>query len=138
MRTLSTLALLLFTTGSAHATTITVTYSGFLNAAFGSGTPGAGETFAGVYSYDDAEPDNDPANPLHGSYIQAVLTHSISFSGGTVRVADIFESVDLTSDFPGYGESDPVESDPITGCVETVIKVLDALKIDKAHIIGNA
>ena len=101
MRALVTIILLLFTAAAANATTITVTYGGFINATFGSGNPGVGETFSGVYTYDDTKPDNDPGNPLHGSYLQAVGTHSISFSGGTVRVADIPTGVDLNLDLGG-------------------------------------
>ncbi len=101
MRLLVTITLLLFTSAAAGATTITVTYGGFINATFGSGNPAEGETFSGVYAYDDTEPDNDPGNPLHGDYLQAVGSHSISFSGGTVRIADIPSAVELYLDSGG-------------------------------------
>lgn len=41
-------------------------------------------------------------------------------------------------DFPGYGASDAAEGEPIAVCIDAALKVLDALHIDKAHIIGNS
>ena len=44
----------------------------------------------------------------------------------------------LIIDFPGYGDSDPVAGDPMSTCVEAAVALLDALGIERAHIIGNS
>ena len=44
----------------------------------------------------------------------------------------------IVPDFPGYGGSDPVESDPVGGNITAMIELLDQLDIDRAHIIGNS
>lgn len=44
----------------------------------------------------------------------------------------------LIIDLPGYGASDPVEGVPVPVAVEATLRLLDYLKIDKAHIIGNS
>lgn len=41
-------------------------------------------------------------------------------------------------DLPGYGKSDPVPGIPIPACVETVVRFMDGVGIDKTHIIGNS
>jgi 2-hydroxy-6-oxonona-2,4-dienedioate hydrolase len=41
-------------------------------------------------------------------------------------------------DLPGYGKSAPVEGMPMQVCADAVIRFLDGLKIDKAHILGNS
>ncbi|WP_101759949.1 alpha/beta fold hydrolase [Oceanicoccus sp. KOV_DT_Chl] len=44
----------------------------------------------------------------------------------------------LIVDFPGYGESDPLEGPPIEACIKQVMAVLEKLSIERAHIIGNS
>src|SRR5258707_430615 len=41
-------------------------------------------------------------------------------------------------DLPGYGKSSPVEGMPMQVCADAIIRFLDGLKIDKAHILGNS
>ena len=54
-----------------------------------------------AHRFPQSGPDADPGNPLHGDYLQAVGSHSISFSGGTVRIADIPSAVELYLDSGG-------------------------------------
>jgi 2-hydroxy-6-oxonona-2,4-dienedioate hydrolase len=44
----------------------------------------------------------------------------------------------LIIDFPGYGDSDAVAGDPMSACVGAAVGLLDALGIDRAHLIGNS
>ena len=44
----------------------------------------------------------------------------------------------LVPDLPGYGRSDPVEGHPIPAAIEAVLRFMDALGIEKAHLIGNS
>ncbi len=44
----------------------------------------------------------------------------------------------LIIDLPGYGKSAPVEGNPVMGCVEACLELLDALDIKAANIIGNS
>lgn len=44
----------------------------------------------------------------------------------------------LIIDFPGYGDSDAVAGNPMTTCVEAAVALLDALGIERAHLIGNS
>lgn len=44
----------------------------------------------------------------------------------------------LVIDLPGYGQSDPVAGNPIQVCVEACVRLLDALGVDRVHIIGNS
>ena len=44
----------------------------------------------------------------------------------------------LIMDFPGYGKSAPVDADPITGCVDAALVLLERLGIGNCHIIGNS
>lgn len=44
----------------------------------------------------------------------------------------------IIPDFPGYGESDPIAGDPVTGCVNVILETLDQLKISRTHIVGNS
>ena len=44
----------------------------------------------------------------------------------------------LIIDLPGYGQSDAVEGNPVTECVNGCVNLLDKLDIAKAHIIGNS
>lgn len=44
----------------------------------------------------------------------------------------------IVPDFPGYGRSDSIAGNPIEVCVNSVVELLDGLKVSKAHIIGNS
>ena len=44
----------------------------------------------------------------------------------------------LIIDFPGYGESDPVAGEAIPKSVEAAVALLDALGIERCHLIGNS
>ncbi len=41
-------------------------------------------------------------------------------------------------DLPGYGKSAPVEGNPMQVCVDSVIRFMNGMGIDKAHILGNS
>jgi 2-hydroxy-6-oxonona-2,4-dienedioate hydrolase len=41
-------------------------------------------------------------------------------------------------DLPGYGKSAPVEGMPMQVCADGVIRLMDGLGIQKAHILGNS
>jgi 2-hydroxy-6-oxonona-2,4-dienedioate hydrolase len=41
-------------------------------------------------------------------------------------------------DLPGYGKSAPVAGMPMQVCADAIIRFMDGLKIDKAHILGNS
>jgi 2-hydroxy-6-oxonona-2,4-dienedioate hydrolase len=41
-------------------------------------------------------------------------------------------------DMPGYGKSTPVEGMPMQVCADAVIRLMDGLGIQKAHILGNS
>lgn len=59
-----------------------------------------------------------------------------NFNGNLPVFAEHFRCVII--DLPGYGKSDAVEGNPVMECVDACIRLLDALGIDKAHIIGNS
>ncbi|HPG24784.1 MAG TPA: alpha/beta fold hydrolase, partial [Myxococcota bacterium] len=44
----------------------------------------------------------------------------------------------LIIDFPGYGDSDAVAGEPMSTCARAAIGLLDALGIERAHLIGNS
>lgn len=71
---------------------------------------------------------------LHGS--GPGVTGLANFEGNLPAFAESFRC--LVIDFPGYGASDPVEGDPIAGCVASAVGLLDALGVERAHIIGNS
>lgn len=41
-------------------------------------------------------------------------------------------------DLPGYGRSAPVEGNPMQVSVDAIIRFLDGMKIDTAHVVGNS
>ncbi len=71
---------------------------------------------------------------LHGS--GPGVTGWANFQGNLPTFAKHFRCLIL--DMPGYGGSDPAEGHPITSLSDAVIRFMDELKIDKAHIIGNS
>lgn len=44
----------------------------------------------------------------------------------------------IVIDLPGYGESDAVAGDPVTTCIDAVPAFLQALQIERCHILGNS
>jgi len=71
---------------------------------------------------------------LHGS--GPGVTGWANFQGNLPFFARHFRCLIL--DFPGYGKSDPVKGDPIGVCVDAAVGALDALGIERAHLIGNS
>jgi 2-hydroxy-6-oxonona-2,4-dienedioate hydrolase len=71
---------------------------------------------------------------VHGS--GPGVTGWANFEGNLSVFAEHFRCVII--DLPGYGKSDPVEGDPIGGCVNACLTLMDALDISSAHIIGNS
>ena len=59
-----------------------------------------------------------------------------NFEGNLPVFAEHFHCVII--DLPGYGKSDPIEGDPIGGCVSATLTLMDALDISSTHIIGNS
>jgi pimeloyl-ACP methyl ester carboxylesterase len=71
---------------------------------------------------------------LHGS--GPGVTGWANFQGNLSLFAQHFRCLIL--DMPGYGGSDPVEGHPILTLADATVRFMDALKIDKANIIGNS
>ncbi|CAA0092373.1 4,5:9,10-diseco-3-hydroxy-5,9,17-trioxoandrosta-1 (10),2-diene-4-oate hydrolase [BD1-7 clade bacterium] len=71
---------------------------------------------------------------IHGS--GPGVTGWANYQGNLAFFANRFRCIVV--DLPGYGKSDSVGGDPVTGCVNVVVSLLDKLNIDKAHIIGNS
>lgn len=59
-----------------------------------------------------------------------------NFQGNLPVFAESFRCLIL--DFPGYGDSDPVPGNPFPNCVQAAVALLDALGIERSHIIGNS
>ncbi|HUH37751.1 MAG TPA: alpha/beta fold hydrolase [Spongiibacteraceae bacterium] len=59
-----------------------------------------------------------------------------NFEGNLPLFAKHFRCVII--DLPGYGDSDAVAGHPILASVEACVRLLDALNIDSAHVIGNS
>ena len=73
--------------GVAGAATITVTYSGTVTTSTVASIS-VGETFTGVYSYDDTVPDSSPADPVNGHY-NGISFYQLTFSGGASYTATL-------------------------------------------------
>ena len=71
---------------------------------------------------------------LHGS--GPGVTGWANFSSNLPHFAQHFRC--LVLDFPGYGKSDAVDGDPITACTTAVPKFLEALGVERTHLIGNS
>ena len=71
---------------------------------------------------------------LHGS--GPGVTGMANFSESIQTFSTNFHCIVL--DLPGYGQSDPVDGDPIGASVESIIEFLDKADIKKSHIIGNS
>ena len=59
-----------------------------------------------------------------------------NFQGNLPVFARHFHCVVI--DLPGYGGSDPVEGAPVPACVDAVLRLMDGLGIERAHILGNS
>lgn len=44
----------------------------------------------------------------------------------------------IVIDLPGYGRSDPIDEDPVGGCVKVCLNLLNYLNVTSTHIIGNS
>jgi 2-hydroxy-6-oxonona-2,4-dienedioate hydrolase len=71
---------------------------------------------------------------LHGS--GPGVTGWANFEGNLPVFAEHFHCVII--DLPGYGKSDPIEGDPIAGCVSAALALMHGLAMDRTHIIGNS
>ncbi len=71
---------------------------------------------------------------LHGS--GPGVTGWANFEDNLPVFAQHFRSYIL--DLPGYGKSAPVAGMPMQVCADAVIRFMDGLQIDKAHIMGNS
>ena len=97
------------------------------------GTSKTLQTSAGILHYHEA--GQGPALILlHGS--GPGVTGWANFQGNLSLFAEHFRCFII--DLPGYGGSDPVTGNPMDGSADAVIRFMDELKIDKAHIIGNS
>ncbi len=59
-----------------------------------------------------------------------------NYKGNLNTFAEKFRCIVI--DLPGYGKSDPIEGDPIGGCVTSCLSLLRHLDITSVHIIGNS
>ena len=44
----------------------------------------------------------------------------------------------IVPDLPGYGQSEAVAGEPVMTCVETMLALMNALAIERTHILGNS
>lgn len=71
---------------------------------------------------------------IHGS--GPGVTGWANYQGNLARFAQSYRCIVI--DLPGYGGSDGIEGEPVSGCVSVCVQLLDQLAIDNAHIIGNS
>ncbi len=71
---------------------------------------------------------------IHGS--GPGVTGWANYEGNLPVFAEHFRCVII--DLPGYGKSDPIEGDPIGGCVTACLALMNELGMDSASIIGNS
>ena len=71
---------------------------------------------------------------LHGS--GPGVTGWANFAGNLPLFARHFRTIIL--DAPGSGKSDPIDGDPVTVARDAVVALMDGLRIDRAHVIGNS
>lgn len=91
------------------------------------------KTDKGVIHYHEAG-NGPPLLLIHGS--GPGVTGWANFRGNLPVFAEHFRC--LIIDLPGYGGSDPVEGIPIPVAVDTVVRFMDAVNLQRAHIIGNS
>lgn len=90
-------------------------------------------TASGAIHYHQAG-SGDDLLMIHGS--GPGVSGWANFEGNLPVFAEHFRC--LVIDLPGYGKSDPVDADPIGGCVDACLTLLDELGIQRAHLIGNS
>jgi 2-hydroxy-6-oxonona-2,4-dienedioate hydrolase len=71
---------------------------------------------------------------LHGS--GPGVTGWANFAGNLPVFAAKFRTLIL--DLPGYGGSAPAEGNPMASAADAVVAFMDALSIERAHIVGNS
>lgn len=76
----------------------------------------------------------EPLLLLHGS--GPGVTGWANFGNNLPVFAPHFRTLIL--DLPGYGKSAPVEGMPIPSAVEAVVRFMDGMGIESAHIVGNS
>ena len=94
------------------------------------------KTFAaesGTIHYHEAGAGDDLLM-IHGS--GPGVTGWANFEGNLPVFAEHFRCVVI--DLPGYGKSDPVEGDPIGGCISACLALMNGLGMERTHIIGNS
>jgi pimeloyl-ACP methyl ester carboxylesterase len=90
---------------------------------------------AGRQHYHEAGPGAAPVLLLlHGS--GPGVTGWANYAENLPVFAPKFRTVIL--DLPGYGGSDPAEGNPMAAGADAVVAFMDALHIEKAHIVGNS
>ncbi len=87
----------------------------------------------GVLRYHEAG-DGPPLLLLHGSGIGVSGWRNYRANLGVF--ADRFHCYAL--EFPGFGISDPVPGNPVTAAVDSVGRLMDALDLESACVIGNS
>lgn len=92
------------------------------------------ETPQGRLHYHDAGQGPVTLLLLHGS--GPGVTGWTNFAGNLPALTRHFRTVIL--DAPGYGRSYPVEGDPVIVARDAAVALLDAMGIEKAHILGNS
>jgi pimeloyl-ACP methyl ester carboxylesterase len=91
------------------------------------------ETDQGVLRYHEAG-SGPELLMLHGS--GPGVTGWRNYRGVIGAFAEHFRC--LVLEMPGFGVSDPVEGHPFMTAPKTVLRFLDGLGIDRAHVIGNS
>lgn len=90
---------------------------------------------AGTIGYHIAGPENAPwLLLLHGS--GPGVTGWANYQGNLPVFAEHYRCVII--DFPGYGDSDLVAGDAVEGCINAALDVINALAIERCHILGNS
>lgn len=71
---------------------------------------------------------------IHGS--GPGVTGWANYKGNLTAFSKRFRCIII--DLPGYGKSDPINGDPVGGCVKACLDLLNHLNITSTHIIGNS
>lgn len=90
-------------------------------------------TEKGVLRYHEAG-DGPPLVLLHGS--GPGVSGWRNFRGNIGFFAQHFRT--LVLEFPGFGASDPTGEHPMLAAPDAVIRFMDGLSLDRAHVIGNS
>ena len=90
---------------------------------------------AGILHYHIAGKEGAPwLLMLHGS--GPGVTGWANYEGNLPVFAEHYRC--LIMDFPGYGGSDLVEDDAVEGCISAALDLLNALDVERCHILGNS